>query len=254
MDPITIALIVMGGSAIIKGFGNVFSNKVAREKEKTEAQSQINILKANTAEAVNNLEAQLESNKEQDFIRASAIERGASTEFTQNMQQTYLGQLTAENNYIGQLAQGQTTLGQLKSTEGTSGARSDILVNSIIKQTIEAENKQARQTIDKSLESAVGQGLASYKESEAQANTLRSMYNEGSAYMRLFQTQKQGIINSSAAKESYLQDIYNDASKYDKWDFGADFFGVATPIFEAASSMWAAGAFGPTSNIFGKTK
>ena len=93
-------------------------------------------------------------------------------------------------------------------------------------------------------------GQMSLAEANTQARELRDKYNEGSAFMELYNLKRQGIEDASAidlqkltAKDSYLDSIVED-NKYDFGWFMADFFGVAGAAAGAAASIAGLGGFG----------
>jgi F0F1-type ATP synthase membrane subunit b/b' len=239
-----IVAIIMLGAALVRGIGNIFSNAAARDKEAKEAKYQLDQLNAYTTATLNAMDAELASNKEADFIKATAIERGATEQFTANMQNTYLSQLSAESSYMDQLAASNDTMGKLQTAAGTSGARTDTMLMGITKSILDEQNKTTRTSIDATRDSNVATGLASVNEAKTQANELRAQYDEGSAYMALFNTKRQGIIDAANVKKTYLQSVYKDATTYDWWDFGADFFGFTTPITGTVADMASQGVFG----------
>lgn len=239
----TIALLVMGGAAIFKGITNIFSNNNARKKEAEESRYQLNQLEADKTSSLNTLDASLAASKENDFNQATAIERGASGTFTNNLQSTYLNQLAAESNYMDLLSEGQSVKGSLQASAGASGAREDTTLSRVLEKSIAEKETTARTNIDKTRDSTVAGSSSNLNESQEQAKSLRRQYDEGSAYMNLFNMKRQGIIDTTKVKQSYLQDIYNDATTYDWADFGADFFGFTTPVVDLASDLAKKGAF-----------
>ncbi len=239
-----ILAIIMLGAALVKGVGNVFANAAARDKEAKEAKYQLDQLNADTTATINVMDAELAANKEADFTKATAIERGATEQFTANMQNTYLAQLGAENNYMEQLSASNDTMGKLQTAAGMSGARTDATLMGITKSILDEQNKAMRTSIDAARDSNVATGLASVNEAKTQANELRSQYDPGSAYMTLFNTKRQGILDAANVKRTYLQSVYKDATTYDWWDFGADFIWGYNPIAGTVADLASQGVFG----------
>lgn len=239
----TIALLVMGGAALFKGISNVVSNNNARQNEAKESKYQLDQLNTDTQASLNTLDADLAASKESDFAQATAIERGATGAFTNNLQSTYLNQIAAEANYMDLLAENNSAKGSLQASAGTSGARQDQTLSKVLEKSIAEKETAARTSIDKTRDSAVAGATSNLNESQEQAKNIRKQYDAGSAYMSLFNTKRQGIIDTSNVKKSYLEDIYKDATTYDWTDFGADFFGFATPVVDLASGLASKGAF-----------
>lgn len=239
----TIALLVMGGAALFKGISNVVSNNNARQNEAKESKYQLDQLKTDTDTSLHTLDAELAASKESDFTQATAIERGATGAFTNNLQSTYLSQLAAESNYMDLLGENQSARGSVKAAAGASGAREDKTLSNVLEKSIAEKETTARTNIDKTRDSAVAGATSNLNESQEQAKNIRKQYDEGSAYMSLFNTKRQGIIETANVKKSYLEDIYNDATTYDWTDFGADFFGFSTPVVDFASDLASKGAF-----------
>lgn len=241
---LTAALIMLIAGAAITAGANLYGNIKAREEEKKQSEYDLKQHETDTQATLDTLDADLAQQKEADFRQATAIERGASAEFTSRMQQTYLGQIQAEHEYVDQLAEGESISGGVRAAAGTSGAGKDAILERVVNETIGQKNDFVRENIDRTRDAATTQGLAMVEEAKTQANVVRSRYDSGSAYMEFFNTKRQGIVDSTTLKTNYLQDIYDDAHTYDGWDLTDDIFGVISPFASAAVSYGSSGLMG----------
>lgn len=250
-----IAALVVG--ALASAGAGILGRANEREEATKEANYQIaqnnldiQALEQNKTQALGQMEKELAVSKENDLAQAAATQRGATNQFTTSMQETYLSQLAGKSKHMDLVANTTQERGQLNSAMGSSGARADTTLATVMGADQRRQIAESQAALASSQELAVGAGQMSLAEANTQARELRDKYNEGSAFMELYNLKRQEIEDASAidlqkltAKDSYLDSIVED-NKYDLGWFMADFFGVAGAAAGAATSLYGLGAFG----------
>lgn len=206
------------------------------------------IAQAKKASALGTMERELTVAKEDDFSQAAAIQRGASNQFTSSMQETYLSQLAGESKHMDLMAGSVQEMGNLNATMGSSGARKDTTLSNIMAADHQRQIAESRKTLDSTRDLSVGTGQMNLAEANTKAGEIRAKYNEGSAFMDLYNFKRADIENLSDLemakydlKDSYLDDIIED-NEYDFGWFMADFFGVAGAAANGVASAYGLGA------------
>ncbi len=257
-----IAALVVG--ALASAGAGILGRANEREEATKEANYQLaqNALdkqtaQANKDQALGQMERELTVSKENDFSDAAAIQRGASNQFTSSMQETYLSQIAGKSKHMDLVANTSQEMGQLASAMGSSGARADTTLATVMGADQRRQIAESQASLAASQELAVGAGQMNLAEANTKANEIRAKYNEGSAFMELYNFKRQGIetlsdIDASKMnlKDSYLNDIVQE-NKYNGSWFLADFFGVAGAAAGAATSIYGLGGFGGSSSSGG---
>lgn len=262
MSLLLTALVV---GAIAKAGAGILGRANQRQEARSEASYQIkqnNLdiqgVQQNRDTALGTMERELAASKETDLNNATAIQRGASQQFTLEMQDSYLSQLAAESKHSDLMASTTQQMGQLSATMGGSGARRDLTLGRVMAAEQGRQIAESRKTIDASRDRSIASGQMNIAEAALRANEVRQKYDEGSAFMELYNFKRAGITQTAnqdlaklTAKDSYLQNIIKDNTYNGAW-FLADLFGVAGDAAGAATAY--AGSGGGSAGRSRRTK
>ena len=247
-----IAALVVGAAASAGSKVLANANERQENREKAEYEKQQNelakqALEAQRKSALGQLDLELAASKEADFAQATAIQRGASEQFTQSMQNTYMSQLAAESQHMDLMSNAAQEMGQLNATMGTSGARQDTTLSQVMAAEERRKISESRATIDTARDQAIAAGSMNVLEATTRANELRSKYDTGSAYMDLYNFKRQSIETASdidlqklVTQGTYLDQQIKE-NKYNWTWFAADAFSV---LGAATGGVSSAGALG----------
>jgi len=213
----------IGGAA--KWLGGVISRK--NQREETTDQATYEKAKAEYDRDTNLgiMEKQLASSMEQDYIAAGDLEKQRGQEATASAQQTFLGQLQAEEELTSMKATNARSLGELQAVQGGSGAKADINLQTVINAELQAGENSKRAQIDKQ------QGLATYSRKNAtdamktQQNRLESKYEEGGSVRDLYNYQRTRVTGDTLLTTTYLDDTIKKQEYFGNGWFLADLLG-----------------------------
>jgi hypothetical protein len=226
-----VAALIIGATA--KVVGGIIDR--AQERKETTERAEYEKKKAeyNRDTNLGIMERQLTSAMENDYQQLSDLERDRDIQSRGNAQETFLGQLQAEDEMVKLQTSSARSMGELTATQGSSGAEEDLTVQTLINAEMRAAENSKRTQIDKGL------GLATYQRQSAtdamktQQNRIAGKYEEGGAVRNLYNYQRERETGSTTITTTYLNDVIADQDYWAGGWWAADLLGFAG---EAASA------------------
>jgi len=227
--------------AIATGVSGIISRKNQREETIEQAEFEKEKAEFDRDTNLGIMEKQLASSMEQDYIAAGDLEKQRNQEATASAQQTFLGQLQAEEELTSMKATNARSIGELQAVQGGSGAKEDINLQTVINAELQAGENAKRNQIDKQL------GLATYSRKNAtdamktQQNRLESKYEEGGSVRDLYNYQRTRVTGDTLLTTTYLDDTIKEQEYFGNGWFLADLLGFAGASADAGAQFAASG-------------
>jgi hypothetical protein len=193
----------MLGASVLQAAGGVIGRAQERKNAKAEIDQKLKELNLESAQGVTSLENQKISDKAQ--ADAAAMQIG---------NETRTGQLAARDNLLGMQAEGKQAAGNLAAGMAAGGLESGTTVQDVLNQNIQTAVNQERERI----------GVAS-SGANMRIDEMRRSFQPGSAYMNLYESKKDSILQGAAMQKSFLED-QRDSYNYDLNWFAQDLFDV----------------------------
>jgi len=223
---------------VSKAAGGVVARDAARKEaiEKiNEEQGQLSLDKTALVEdkerKLGEMEADLTVARERDLATAGAAETSALF----GAKKTFINQLVAEGQYLDTLQQEQMATGGLSARAGAAGIRTPITMQEVMGRQFEQSNTLARTQIEGARDLGVGQ----FGIEMGEVTRTREQYNEGSAYMNLYNLRRDDVSADSAAaigKIEHRETFLGRQRKQQQYGwgwFGVDALGVVSDLASA---------------------
>lgn len=241
------------------------------QKEQNENQQEANEYRRDTI--LGEMERELAIEKQQANQWASEVRlQAAQSEgrieqsYGENVQNAYITQLNSENALLKGKVENQRSIGGLKAQVGSSGVRNSGSVELLVATELAANNTEetlARKTIDSGMSAMVSgsqvsrrEGLDKVEQVRSKVNQTLANFDEGSAYMDLYNYKRERVIGSTDLANEALEDAngYLDSvidSTYDWTGYLGD--AIKIGAFAGMGAMTGGGwgaLFGGLSGLF----
>ena len=196
-------------------------------------------------------------------LQSAQAEGRIEQSYGENVQNAYITQLNSENAFLKGKVENQRSIGGLKSQAGASGVRNSGSVELLVATEQAANNAEeglARRTIDSGMSAMVSgsqvsrrEGLDKVEQVRKKASDTLAQFDEGSAYMDLYNYKRERVTGATALQTEYLDDVIDstyDWSGYlgDAIKIGA-YAGMGALGAGAGMGVWG-GVFGGLSGLF----
>jgi hypothetical protein len=195
---------LMLGASVLSEAGGIVGRANERKNAQAEIDQKLKELNLDTAQGVTSLENQKIADKAQ--AEASAMQIG---------NETRAGQLEARDNLLGMQAEGKQSAGNLAASAAAGGLEGRTTVQDVLNENIQTAVNQERDRIGTAVSGA-----------NMQIDQMRRSFQPGSAYMNMYQSKKDSILQGAAMQESFLSER-RKAYDYDANWFAQDLFDVA---------------------------
>lgn len=233
-----IGLLVVGAAA--KFAGGVVGRAEERKAARKQAEQGIKDAEFKRDTALGTMERQLVGNMGEDYLAAGDLENQANTQGIASAQNTFIGQLQAEQDMMDLKASNARSSAELVATQGASGAKQDVNLQTVIDAELQANENAKRSQIDKGLSIATYQRSNTLDAMKTQQNRLESKYDEGSAVRNLYNYQGKRIRQGTTLQTTYLNDVIKDNTYNAGW-FAADLLGGFGAAADVGSSLYGLG-------------
>ena len=192
-------------------------------------------------------------------LQSAQAEGRIEQSYGENVQNAYITQLNSENAFLKGKVENQRSIGGLKSQAGASGVRNSGSVELLVATEQAANNAEeglARRTIDSGMSAMVSgsqvsrrEGLDKVEQVRKKASDTLAQFDEGSAYMDLYNYKRERVTGATALQTEYLDDVID--STYDWSGYLGDAIKIGAYAGMGAMTGGGLGAlFGGLSGLF----
>jgi hypothetical protein len=249
------ALAVGGAAKIYGGWKSRRAKRRAQKKEakyqkalaQEQARYQREMAEFQKESALETMERELAMGMETEYEQMGEAETQLLGQSAASYQQTYIGQLAAEQEYTQALTGAERAMGDIQAQQASSGTKEDITLQTIINSEIQQDLNAQRTRIDKGLSLSDYQTQLGIRSAKAEIDRLGRKYEPNSAFMNLYNYKRERVTGETAIQlahintqeaiqTSYLDSIIraNRAPKWD-WDTTLDVF---TTGLDVAAKIW----------------
>ena len=152
---------------------------------------------------------------------------------TQNAETTYLNQVAAESQILDTKQQGAQASGSMDARAAASGIKGGGTAQDVLASQV----KQATGNQQRAATASMSMGMANVEKEISAANKVSANFQQGSAYMNLY-NQKVNSVNAGADLNSSQLQTTIDNNKYNWASFATD----ALSVVQGAASLYTQGA------------
>lgn len=245
---------------------DAYNELTGRNDKKREAKAKKKANKYNRDTILGEMERELEIKKleaeryaEEVLLQSAQAEGRIEQSYGSNVQNAYITQLNSENAFLKGKVENQKSIGDLKSQAGGSGVRNSGSIELLIATEQAANNTEealARKTIDSGMSAMVSGSQVSRREGLDKVEQVRtkvaqtlSNFEEGSAYMDLYNYKRERVTGATELQNEYLDDVIDSTYDWSGYLGDAIKIGAYAGMGAMTGGGWGA-LFGGLSGVF----
>jgi uncharacterized membrane protein YccC len=250
-----VALAVGGAAKVFGGWKKRKAKRRAQKKEakyqkalaQEQARYQREMAEFQKESALETMEKELAMGMETEYEQMGEAETQLLGQSAASYQQTYIGQLAAEQEYTQALTGAERAMGDIQAQQASSGAKEDITLQTIINSEIQQNLNAQRTRIDKGLSLSDYQTQLGIRSAKVEIDRLGRKYEPNSAFMNLYNYKRERVTGETAIQLAHintqeaLQTSYLDsiikANKAPKWDWETT-LDIFTTGVDVAAGIW----------------
>ena len=262
--------IANGPANFFRGIGkysiDLFDDVTGRTKEREEAEAKKEAAAYHRDTILGQMERELAANKQnaqnatnEMLLEANQTQGRIEQAYGGNQEKAYLEAIAAEEQFQNVKVNTERNAGALTASRGASGLRNTGSISDLM--TTEATNaavseNRARTSLDRGMVSMVSGNMINRQAGSDQIEAVRTkasqtmeQFNSGSAYMNLYNYNRERVTGETEIQLNYLNDAIDDTYNW------KGYLGDALRIGGAAAAGYATGGasgalFGGTSAMF----